>query len=105
MNIDFTGTIDGTEFDGGSATDYDLELGEGYFIDELEEGIVGMKTGETKEIPVTFPEDYSEDLAGKEAVFSVTVNSISQEILPEYNDEFVASISAILPPLPITRQT
>ena len=93
VNIDFTGTIDGAEFDGGSATDYDLELGEGYFIDELEEGIAGMKTGETKEIPVTFPEDYNEDLAGKEAVFSVTLNSISQEILPEYNDEFVASIS------------
>ena len=70
VNIDFTGTIDGAEFDDGSATDYDLELGEGYFIDELEEGIAGMKTGETKEIPVTFPEDYNEDLAGKEAVFS-----------------------------------
>ncbi|MDO5422932.1 MAG: trigger factor [Eubacteriales bacterium] len=93
VNIDFTGTIDGEEFDGGSATDYDLDLGEGYFIEELEEGIVGMETGETKDITMTFPEDYGEDLAGQEAVFTVTVNAIYEVTIPEYNDEFVASIS------------
>ncbi|MDY3919372.1 MAG: trigger factor [Candidatus Limivivens sp.] len=93
INIDFTGTIDGEEFDGGSATDYDLELGQGYFLEDLEAGIVGMKTGEEKEITIIFPEEYDEELGGKETVFQVTLNSIYEVILPEYNDEFVASIS------------
>lgn len=93
INIDFTGTIDGEEFDGGSDEDYDLELGAGYFLEDLEAGIEGMKTGDTKDITITFPEDYDEEHGGKEAVFSVTLNSIYEEVLPEYNDEFVSGIS------------
>lgn len=93
INIDFTGTVDGEEFDGGSGEDYDIYLGDGYFLEDLENGIVGMKTGEKKDITITFPEDYDEDLGGKEAVFSVTLNSIYEENTPEYNDEFVAKIS------------
>lgn len=93
VNINFTGTIDGEEFEGGSGEDYDIYLGDGYFLEDLENAIVGMETGEQKDIPITFPEDYDEELGGKEAVFSVTLNSIYEDILPEYNDEFVATIS------------
>lgn len=72
--INFTGTIDGEEFDGGSADDYELTIGEGSMIDGFEDGIVGMKPGETKELDLTFPDDYyEEDLAGKAVVFKVTL--------------------------------
>lgn len=93
VNIDFDGTIDGESFDEGSAEDFDLIVGEGYLLDDLEAGMIDMNTGETKEITVTFPEDYDEELGGKEAVFTVTMNSIQEIIVPEYNDEFVAGIS------------
>ncbi len=93
VNIDFNGTIDGEPFEDGSAEDFDLVIGEGYLLDDLEAGIVDMKTGETKQIPLIFPEDYDEDLSGKEAVFTVTLNSIQEVLLPTYNDEFVSSIS------------
>lgn len=93
VNIDFTGTIDGEEFDGGSGEDYEIVLGEGYFLEDLEAEIVGMTTGETKEITITFPEDYDEELGGQEAFFSVTVNTIYEIVRPEYNDAFVSSIS------------
>lgn len=93
VNIDFDGTIDGESFEDGSAEDFDLVIGEGYLLDDLEAGIVDMKTGETKQITLIFPEDYDEDLSGKEAVFTVTLNSIQEIILPTYNDEFVSSIS------------
>ena len=89
VNIDYTGTIDGEEFEGGSDTDYDLELGSGTFLEDFESGIVGMKTGETKEISGTFPDEYDGTLDGQTAVFSVTVNSISEVILPDYNDAYV----------------
>ena len=89
VNIDYTGTINGEEFEGGSDTDYDLELGSGTFLEDFESGIVGMKTGETKEISVTFPDEYDGTLDGQTAVFSVTVNSISEVILPDYNDAYV----------------
>lgn len=89
VNIDFVGTIGGEEFDGGSAEDFELELGSGYFMEEFETQMVGAKKSDTKEITVTFPDDYDEDLAGKEAVFAVTVNSVSEKNAPEYNDEFV----------------
>lgn len=89
VNIDYTGTIDGEEFEGGSDTDYDLELGSGTFLEDFESGIIGMKTGETKEISVTFPDEYDGTLDGQTAAFSVTVNSISEVILPDYNDAYV----------------
>ena len=89
VNIDYTGTIDGEEFEGGSDTDYDLELGSGTFLEDFESGIIGMKTGETKEISVTFPDEYDGTLDGQTAVFSVTMNSISEVILPDYNDAYV----------------
>lgn len=76
-NIDFVGTMDGEEFEGGSGSDYDLLIGSGSFIDGFEEGVVGMKVGETRDIALTFPENYYEEMAGKDVVFAVTVNSIS----------------------------
>jgi len=94
VNVNYTGTIDGEEFEDGSAEDFDLVIGEGYLLDELEAGLVGMTAGETKEISATFPEDYyDETVAGKAAVFSVTLNKISVEEIPEYTDEFVASVT------------
>ena len=103
--IDFAGTVDGEPFSGGEGKGYPLEVGSNSFIPGFEdqlvglskgdstdvEGIVGMKTGETKEIPVTFPEDYSEDLAGKEAIFKVNIQDVKRKELPELNDEYVAS--------------
>lgn len=89
VNIDYTGKINGEEFDGGSDTGMDLELGSDTFLPEFEDGIIGMKKGETKDITITFPEDYDGTVDGKTAVFSVTVNSITEAILPEYNDDYV----------------
>jgi len=93
VNIDFTGTIDGESFDEGNAEDFDLVLGEGYMLEDFEAGIIDMKPSETKEVSVTFTEDYDETLAGQEAIFKITLNTISEVELPEYNDEFVAGIS------------
>lgn len=77
VNIDYVGTMDGVEFDGGTDADTDLELGSGAMIDGFEDGIVGMTAGETKTIDVTFPEDYdSEELAGKPAQFAITLNAV-----------------------------
>ena len=91
VNIDYVGKIDGEEFDGGSAEGYDLEIGSCTFIDGFEDGIIGMQVGETKDLELTFPEDYhSEDLAGKDVVFTVTVNSISR--VPELTDEVADSV-------------
>lgn len=87
-NIDYEGKIDGTAFDGGTDTGYDLEIGSGTFIPGFEDQLIGMKAGETKDITVTFPENYgSADLAGKEAVFTVTVNTISRK--PELTNAWV----------------
>lgn len=92
-NIDYVGKKDGEEFDGGSAEGYDLTIGSGSFIDGFEDGIIGMKTGETKDLNLTFPEEYQNaDLAGQDVVFTVTLNGIYQEELPELNDEFVQSL-------------
>lgn len=93
-NIDYTGTKDGVEFDGGSAQGYNLEIGSGTFIDGFESGLVGKKVGEEVDLNLTFPEDYgNEDLAGKEVVFHVKVNSIQNKSYPTYDtmtDEYVA---------------
>ena len=91
VNIDYVGKIDGEEFEGGSAEGYDLEIGSSTFIDGFEEGIIGMQTGETKDLELTFPEDYhSEELDGLDVIFTVTVNSISRA--PELTDEVAGSI-------------
>ena len=92
-NIDYEGKKDGVAFDGGTAAGYNLEIGSGTFIPGFEEGLVGVKVGETKDLNLTFPENYgAADLAGQEVVFTVTVNSISTYVTPELNDEFVSGL-------------
>ncbi len=96
VNIDFVGSIDGVEFEGGSSNGkgYDLTLGSGSFIPGFEDQVAGHKIGESFDVNVTFPEDYkSTNLAGKAAVFKVTINSAKKNNKPEYNDEFVAANS------------
>lgn len=94
VTIDFVGSVDGVKFDGGSAEDYDLELGSGTFIPGFEEQLVGVKAGDQKEVVVTFPKDYqAENLAGKEAVFACTVKSVKVKELPAIDDEFAKEIS------------
>ena len=89
-NIDFSGSVDGVKFDGGTAEKYDLTLGSGMFIPGFEDQIVGMKIGEEKDVNVTFPENYqAENLKGKAAVFAVKLNSVKKKELPEVTDEFV----------------
>ncbi|RUO61569.1 trigger factor [Pseudidiomarina marina] len=91
ITIDFTGSVDGEEFEGGKATDFALELGEGRMIPGFEDQIIGMKTGEEKTITVTFPEDYhAENLKGKEAQFVIVAKKVEERDLPELTDEFVA---------------
>ena len=90
VNIDFVGTVDGVKFDGGEAEGFDLTLGSGQFIPGFEDQVVGMSIGETKDVNVTFPENYqAETLKGKKAVFAVTLNGIQAKELPELTDEFV----------------
>ena len=89
VNIDFVGKMDGEAFNGGSGTSYDLVLGSGSFIDGFEDQLIGAKKGEKLEVNVTFPESYpnNPDLAGKPAVFDVTVNKVST--MPELTDQWV----------------
>ena len=92
--IDFVGTVDGKEFDGGKAENHELELGSNSFIPGFEDQVVGMKIDEVKDINVKFPEDYfSKDLAGKDAVFKVTVHEIKKKELPKIDDEFAKDVS------------
>lgn len=94
VNLDYSGSADGVKFDGGTAQGQELVIGSGSFIPGFEDGMVGMKVGETKDITVKFPENYhAENLAGKDAVFTVTVNKIEKEELPELNDEFAKEVS------------
>lgn len=87
--IDFKGFKDNEAFDGGSAEGYSLEIGSHSFIPGFEEGIVGMKKGESKDINLTFPEDYmAKDLAGKEVVFNVTLHDIKKRVIPDLDEEF-----------------
>jgi len=92
-NIDYEGLLDGVAFDGGTAQGYSLTIGSGQFVPGFEEQLIGAKVGEKISINVTFPDSYTEDLAGKEVVFNVTINSISKEVVPELTDEFVQGIS------------
>lgn len=89
--IDFVGKKDGVAFDGGTGNDYPLVLGSGQFIPGFEEGIIGKKAGETFDLELTFPEDYhAKDLAGQKVVFTTTLKSVKEVVLPEVNDEFAA---------------
>lgn len=91
--IDFEGFKDDVAFDGGKGENYSLEIGSHTFIPGFEEGVVGMTKGETKDLNLTFPEDYgSTDLAGKEVVFKVTVNEIKSKVIPELDTEFFADL-------------
>ena len=95
VNIDFDGYVDGEQFEGGQAEGYDLEIGSGSFIPGFEEQLVGVKTGEEKDINVTFPEEYhAEELAGKEATFKTKVNEIKYKDVPELNDEIANELDA-----------
>jgi len=85
--INFKGYVDGKEMENGSAEDYPLELGSGAFVPGFEEQVEGMKVGETKKIKVTFPENYTKELAGKEAEFEVTLQEIQEKKPAEINDE------------------
>ncbi len=90
VNIDFVGTVDGVKFEGGEAEGFDLTLGSGQFIPGFEDQVVGMNIGETKDVNVTFPENYqAENLKGKAAVFAVKLNGIQAKELPELTDEFI----------------
>jgi trigger factor len=92
--IDFKGFVDGIAFEGGTGTDYELEIGSGTFIDTFEEQLVGTAKGESKNVSVTFPEEYGkEDLNGKPAVFEVTVKEIKVKELPALDDEFAKEVS------------
>ena len=91
INIDVEGYLDGEAFDGGAAQGHDLVLGSNSMIPGFEDGILGMETGQDKDITVTFPEDYNAaELAGKDAVFTIKVNTVSEATKPELNEEFFA---------------
>lgn len=91
--IDFVGSIDGVEFEGGKGSNHSLELGSGQFIPGFEEQLVGTKAGDEVEVKVTFPENYqAEDLAGKEAIFATKVNEVKAKELPELDDELAKDI-------------
>ncbi len=92
--IDFDGSVDGKAFDGGKAEDYPLTIGSHSFIDTFEEQLIGKNIGESCEVHVTFPEEYhAKDLAGKPAVFKVTVKEIKKKELPVIDDEFASEVS------------
>lgn len=91
--IDFDGSVDGVKFDGGQGKDFSLALGSGQFIPGFEEQLVGHTTGEDVNVNVTFPEDYqAADLAGKEALFEVTIHELKRKELPELDDEFAKDV-------------
>ena len=96
VDIDYVGRIDGEEFEGGSDTGFDLQLGSHSFIDGFEDGLIGVKPGEKKTLNLKFPDDYktNPDLSGKAVVFDVTVNYIEgDDIVPELTDDFVKGLS------------
>jgi len=94
VTIDFLGSVDGVNFQGGQAENYRLELGSKSFIEGFEEQIVGMKIGNTKNIKITFPENYfSIELKGKNAEFKTTLKKVEEKHLPDLNDEFASNVS------------
>lgn len=93
VTIDFEGFVDGVAFEGGKADDYELEIGSGAFIPGFEDQIIGAMPGEAREIHVTFPEEYTPELAGKDAVFQIAVKAVQEPELPELDDELAKDIS------------
>jgi len=91
--LDYSGSVDGVKFEGGTAEDQQLVIGSGTFIPGFEEQLVGLKTGEEKDINVKFPDEYSAPLAGKDAVFAVKIKAIQIKELPALDDEFAKDIS------------
>ena len=92
-NIDFEGFDNGVPFDGGKGENFDLKLGSGQFVPGFEEQVVGMTAGEEKDIDITFPENYHENLAGKPVVFHVKLNKVTVTNVPELDDEFAKDVS------------
>ena len=93
VELDFEGFVDGVAFDGGKGENYPLELGTGAFIPGFEEQVAGHKSEEEFDVNVTFPEEYQEDLAGKEAVFKCKIHEIKHKELPELDDDFAKDVS------------
>ncbi len=91
VNIDYEGKLNGDAFDGGTAKGYDLEIGSGTFIDGFEDGLIGAAVGDTLDLELTFPENYTEELAGKDVVFTVTVNGIKR--MKEITDDLVNTVT------------
>lgn len=91
LDISFVGYIDGEAFEGGTAENFSLVLGSNSLIDGFESGLVGAKAGDAVTLNLKFPEEYREELAGKDVVFEVTVNSVQENVVPELTDEFIAS--------------
>ncbi len=91
--LDYSGSISGEKFDGGTAEGQTLIIGSGTFIPGFEEQLIGMRAGESRDITVTFPADYAAELAGKEAVFAITVKAVQRKELPALDDEFAKDIS------------
>ena len=94
--IDFAGKIDGEAFDGGSAENYPFVLGQGQMLPEFEAGVEGLKEGESKDVEVSFPEDYhGKEVAGKTAVFTITLRNVSSATLPEVDEEFAKQLGIV----------
>ena len=92
-NIDFEGFDNGVAFEGGKGENFDLEIGSGSFVPGFEDQVIGMKVGEEKDIDITFPEDYTPELAGKPVVFHVKVNEVKVKEVPAIDDEFAKDVS------------
>ena len=94
INLDYSGSVDGVQFEGGTAQNQTLVIGSNQFIPGFEDQVIGMKAPEEKDIQVTFPEQYhSDELAGKLAVFHVKVNEVQVKELPALDDEFAKDVS------------
>lgn len=91
LDIDFVGKLDGEAFDGGTSKGYDLEIGSGTFIAGFEDGLIGVGIGETVDLPLTFPENYTAELAGKDVIFTVTVNEVKR--MKELTDELINEVT------------
>lgn len=93
VTIDFVGTVDGVEFDGGKGADYPFVLGQNMMLPDFEAGIIGLKAGESKEVTVAFPDNYhAENLKGKKAVFNISLKRVEKQQLPELTEDFIKSL-------------